>query len=712
MEDIKHTSHNKIIKHLKTIKKDLISDGFNHDECIKIIVIFTIMRRVDLLLESTKTDLINTKEIFDVRGVTNQHTLLQGVTGYPFYNNSNFTFNELLLSDSCELINDFNCYINGFSDNILEIINIIGIHERITSNKDLLSALLVKFTTTNVNLSPVQVLCEIGNITHEPLDKMGLSYIFEELNKKDIKKFAEHYTPTEITKILSDVLFVDGINGDITLYDPACGTGNLLNGISDIMIDNPDTTITLCGQELNLLTYAICKADMLLNSDTPELNQVKQGSTISNDGFIDSTFDYMVANPPYGMSWANERDNLTGDIFKSRVPRTSDGQLLFLLTMIAKMGKSSRIASVHSASPLFNGDADSGESNIRQLLIEHDYLECIIKLPKGMFYNTPITTYIWVISNDKCDALKGKVQLIDASKLFNVMDIRMGYKINQITPDQVLQIVHSFKNRINDNLCKIYKNSHFGYTKLTMNAPFNKIVERVPLDVGINHHMDTEVHPYEPCATINHSKTKIGYIIHFDRYFYKSTKYRTIATIQDDISNYGNTAPLNKEMWLSRVRYVLNHGLNDTELKLTDIGYLPNNWKVSKLKYLVDLSTGKTPGKFANGEMYTLIGSGGVMGYNNDYMADGDNVIIGYKGTIGNPQFVRGKFWTVNTTYYTTKFHNMLPKFFYYCCLLIDFTYYSTCAILPGLTQKDIKDIKMPCPPLYEQQAIIDYLEL
>ena len=397
--------------------------------------------------------------------------------------------------------------------------------------------------------------------------------IFEELLRKfsemSNETSGEHYTPRDIVNLLVSLVFSPEIdelskpNKIVSLYDPCCGTGGMLTVGKDWIQENvsKDVEVNMFGQELNPQTYSICKSDFLITNEQPE--NIKLGSTLSKDGYQDTNrkFDYMICNPPYGVSWKkdekyvkNESKELDGR-FSIGTPRTSDGQLLFLQHMISKMEPSgSRIGVVFNGSPMFTGDSGSGESEIRKWIIENDWLECVVSLPDQLFFNTGITTYVWIVTNNKKPNRKGKVQLINGSSFYKSMKKSLGSKrkyIEYSEREEILQIYEKFEE---NEFSKIFDNDFFGFTKITIEQPQienGQIVrdkkgnpkpdsklrdyERVPLSEDIEQYFSREVEPHLSNSWIDFEKSKVGYEINFTKYFYKYKPLRSSEDITRDL---------------------------------------------------------------------------------------------------------------------------------------------------------------------------------
>jgi len=346
-----------------------------------------------------------------------------------------------------------------------------------------------------------------------------------------------------------------------SIFDPCCGTGGMLTIGQEWVHENINDKVEfrLLGQEPNPQTYSICKSDMMITGGNPE--EIRQGSSLSEDRFQGGKFDYMLTNPPYGVSWKseksfieNESDNPNGR-FSVGTPRSSDGQLLFLQHMISKMDpKGSRIGIVLNGSPMFTGDSGSGESEIRKWIIENDMLECIVSLPNSLFFNTGISTYIWIVTNKKSEERKGKVQLINGSDFYNKLRENLGDKSKEISQDGRDKIIEAYKKFKESDICYIFDNHNFGYTKVTVEQPLKKdgIVvtnkqgkikpdtkkrdhERIPLTDDIEEYFEREVKPHLPDSWMDESKNKVGYEVNFTKYFYKYKPLRPMNEVVKDL---------------------------------------------------------------------------------------------------------------------------------------------------------------------------------
>ena len=405
------------------------------------------------------------------------------------------------------------------------------------------------------------------------VDNHTMGQVFEELLRRfsemSNETSGEHYTPRDVVRLLVSLLFAEhredlrGQGVIRSIFDPCCGTGGMLTIGKEYFREqiNPDADIRLLGQELNAQTYAICKSDMLITGEDP--NNIQLGSCLSEDQFQGERFDYMITNPPFGVSWKSdeaavktEAQNANGR-FSAGTPRSSDGALLFLQHMLSKMEeRGSRVGIVFNGSPLFTGDAGSGESEIRRWIIEHDWLECIIALPDKLFFNTSIATYIWILTNRKSAARQGKIQLINAVDFFDKMKRNLGDKGVIISDSHIRQIIELYTNFEETEHSKIYPNDFFGYTKVTIERPLIdektgdvlrdkrgnpkpdpalRDYERVPITADVDDYHRRETKPHLPDSWLARKKDKVGYEINFNRYFYQPTPLRSPKEITGEM---------------------------------------------------------------------------------------------------------------------------------------------------------------------------------
>lgn len=489
-------THNKIVSFIWGIADDVLRDLFKRGKYPDVILPMCVIRRMDAVLEPTKPAVLDTKKMLDEAGITEQRAALCDAAGQAFYNTSKFTLRDLKSRGSQQqLLADFEDYLNGFSQNVQDILENFKFRNQLPtlSRSDSLGTLIAKFLDPEIDLSPAGI------------DNHAMGTVFEELvrkfNEENNEEAGEHWTPRDAVRLMANLVFLpieDQIkSGTYMLYDCACGTGGMLTVADDTLTQlaakrSQQVRSLLYGQEINPETYAVCKADMLLKGEGENAEHIVGGaewSTLAHDAFPAMEFDFMLANPPYGKSWKKDleamggKDNMRdprfrvthGDEQLSLVTRSSDGQMLFLANMAAKMnGKSalgSRIAEVHNGSSLFTGDAGQGESNIRRWIIENDWLEAIVALPLNLFYNTGIATYIWVLTNRKPEHRRGKVQLIDASQWFKPLRKNLGKKNCELSPDDIERITQTFLAFKETPESKIFQNEAFGYWKVTVERP-------------------------------------------------------------------------------------------------------------------------------------------------------------------------------------------------------------------------------------------------
>lgn len=500
--------HNQIVSFIWGIADDCLRDVYVRGKYRDVILPMTVIRRLDALLEDSKESVLNMKKKLDAAGIDNQWPALCNVAGQAFCNASPFRLRDLTSRAKKQTLKtDFEAYLDGFSPNVQEILEKFRFRNQIDTmiDADILGAVIEKFISSDINLSPNPVYKDEEKtiLKHPGLDNHGMGTIFEELirkfNEENNEEAGEHWTPRDVVELMADLIFMpiaDQIkDATYSCYDGACGTGGMLTVAQDRLTTlaarrGKNVSIHLFGQEINPETYAICKADMLLKGDGDQAEHISYGSTLSLDGNATRQFDFMLSNPPYGKSWKTDAEKLGGkkEILDSRfntyldcgeqltmIPRTSDGQLLFLLNNVAKMKKDtplgSRIAEVHNGSSIFTGDAGSGESNARRYIIENDLVEAIIAVPENMFYNTGIGTFIWVLSNKKEDRRKGKIQLIDATAMKSALRKNMGKKNCEFTEEIRKEIVCIFLAMEENEVSMILNNEDFGYWSVTVERP-------------------------------------------------------------------------------------------------------------------------------------------------------------------------------------------------------------------------------------------------
>lgn len=518
------SAHNSLVSFIWRIADDCLRDVYVRGKYRDVILPMVVLRRLDSLLEPTKDAVLEEvryqKE--EMEATELDDAPLKAESGYVFYNTSDWTLKKLhrtATNNQQILLANIEDYLDGFSDNVKEIVDRFKLFEQMRhmAAKQVLLDVIEKFVSPYINLTPNDSEDPDGK-TLKGLSNLGMGYVFEELirkfNEENNEEAGEHFTPREVIHLMTHLMFdpiKDRLPPVMTIYDPACGSGGMLTE-SQNFIKDPDGLIAasgdvyLYGKEINDETYAICKSDMMIKGNNPE--NIKPESTLSTDEFASQRFDFMLSNPPYGKSWSSEVKYIKDgkDVIDTRfqvklrdywgegetvdaTPRTSDGQLLFLMEMVTKMKSTessplgSRIASVHNGSSLFTGDAGSGESNIRRYIIENDMLDTIIQLPNNLFYNTGITTYIWLLTNAKSEARKGKVQLIDANLLYRKLRKNLGDKNCEFSSEHIEEIVRAYlafepiERQIDDNndpigiAVAIFDNEDFGFNKVTIERP-------------------------------------------------------------------------------------------------------------------------------------------------------------------------------------------------------------------------------------------------
>lgn len=551
---------------------DKLTGAFKPHQYGEVILPLTVIRRFDSVLEPTKPAVLATVRQYKDTPLLDA-TLSTATGGLKFYNTSPFTFVRLL-DDPDGLEANFRAYCNAFSPNVRQILDKFKPfwpHLATMAEKNILYQVLKEFTTAKADLHPDRV------------SNLEMGYIFEEL----IRRFSEahnedagqHYTPREVIELMVNLVFthdseaLSGSNVTTLIYDPACGTGGMLSVAEEhIHKLNSHANLVLCGQELNDETFAVCQADMLIKGN--EADFIKNGNTLSDDQFFGQTFDYVLSNPPFGREWKNEKTAVDAEAaradgrFSAGLPSISDSQMLFLQTAVAHLKPGGRAAIIQNGSPLFTGEAGSGPSEIRRYLLENDYLDAIIALPNDIFYNTGIATYIWLLCKGKPEARRGKVQLINASGLYEKRRKALGNKRNDIPQSAIDEICRLYGDFAQSPLSKIFDAVDFGYTKITIERPADpaapeteptvattpdapkrrgrkpgkrkadaarRDTENVPLKENIEDYFAREVLPFAPDAWIDESKSKIGYEIPFTRYFYEYTPPRPAADLAAEI---------------------------------------------------------------------------------------------------------------------------------------------------------------------------------
>lgn len=563
------------------ITDDVLRDAFKKNEIGDVLLPFVVIRRLDCMLENVNEQV--RKSYNDFRDKVSEDKLdpilKKASGGLTYYNTSKHTLNSL--KDEPQYIEiNFNNYLNGFNPEVRDILE--------SFQFDKIIARLVK---NRLLYEMIDAICKI-DLHQDTIDNHSMGYVFEELirisNEQSNETAGEHFTPRDVIALMNAIIFTPekeelSKSGIIrSIFDPACGTGGMVNLGKNYVLDylckdsHNKPTILTYGQELNEQSCAIAKSEALISGENPR--DVKHGNSFTDDQFQGKQFHYMMANPPYGVTWKKDKNFIENEAlnpagrFYAGTPRTSDGQLLFLQHMISKMDKTngSRIGVVTNGSPLFTGDAGSGESDIRKWIIENDWLECIVALPKDLFYNTGINTYIWFLTNKKAPNRKGKVQLINgnASEVTGVNGKgkeqtdhifarsnkkSLGNKRNELTQAHIDELLKIYTNFEENKYCKIFNNDDFGFYQLTIDQPLyknGKMVmqkgnpkpdskkrdkENVPLTDDIETYFTNEVLPHVPDAWIDYDKTRIGYEINFTKYFYEYKGLQPAAEIKAEI---------------------------------------------------------------------------------------------------------------------------------------------------------------------------------
>ena len=488
------------------IADDVLRDVYVRGKYRDVILPMTVIRRLDAVLEPTKDAVLRMKAQLDAAGVANQDGALRQAAAEAFYNTSPFRLRDLTSrARQQQLRADFEAYLDGFSPNVQEVLEKFKFRNQIPTlvEADALGFLLEKFLDSSVNLSPRPVLNGDGSVRLEGLDNHSMGTVFEELirrfNEENNEEAGEHFTPRDVVQLMARLVFLpvaDEVkSGTYLVYDGACGTGGMLTVAEETLTQlardrGKYVSVHLYGQEVNPETYAISKADLILKGEGAGADNLQYGSTLSSDAFPAREFDFMLSNPPYGKSWKSDLQRMGGKsgirdprfvVEHDGVPdyslitRSSDGQMMFLANMLSKMKQGtamgSRIAEVHNGSSLFTGDAGQGESNIRRWIIENDWLEAIVALPLNMFYNTDISTYIWILSNRKPTHRRGYVQLIDGTQWYRPLRKNLGDKNCELSDDDIRCISDTFLAFEETEQSKIFPNKAFGYWKVTVERP-------------------------------------------------------------------------------------------------------------------------------------------------------------------------------------------------------------------------------------------------
>nr|WP_156272357.1 class I SAM-dependent DNA methyltransferase [Enterococcus lactis] len=558
---------------------DILRGLYKPHEYGKVILPMTVIKRLHDTLLPTRHAVLEAAEKYKEMNDTMRSRFLEKASGFAFYNTSMFTF-DTLIADANNIEENFRAYLNGFSDNMQDILSNFKFEQEITNmaENNMLFAVITEFNKASSYLGPDMVT------------STDMGYIFEELVRKFSESYNEeagaHFTSRDIIYLMTDLLLAEdsetlvGENVVKTVYDQTMGTSQMLSAMIERIHDfNESVEVRTFGQELNPETFAIAKADTMIRGGDPE--NMTKGNTLSNDQFTDYTFDYCISNPPFGIDWksakaAVEAEHKLGEAgrFGPGLPKISDGQLLFQLNGVAKLKETGRMAIIHNGSALFSGNAGGGESAIRQYVIENDWVEAIVQLPTDLFYNTGISTYIWILTKNKSAERQGKIQLIDASKMFEKRRKNIGNKRVDITEgcrEMIVKAYGEFQNHEYqlDNKTvesKIFDNADFGFTKVTVERPLRdengeiilkkgkptpdaslRDTEDIPLKENIQEYFEREVLPFNPDAWMDRKKDKVGFEIPFTRLFYKYTAPEPSEVIAERIKQLEESIVANFE---------------------------------------------------------------------------------------------------------------------------------------------------------------------
>lgn len=599
-----NAQYNHLFSFIWNIANDVLVHAFEKGEYKKIIMPMTVLRRLDILLEPTKDAVLERKAQLDAANISNQEPVLFQVTGYPFCNTSRFTMKKLKAEvDPKRLKMNFIEYLNGYSKDVQDIIDKFRLRQQVDNLTDAerLGSIIDKFTDSSINLSIKPVLDDKGREILPALDNHMMGTLFEELLRKfneenNVTEAGEHFTPRDYVKLLADLAIIpiaDQIEDNTySIYDGACGTGGILTISEEEMKRlakerGRKININIFGQELQPETFATCKADLMISGERRAFDYILNGSsrqyiafgsTISEDGHKGETYDFCISNPPFGTPWKedlkkwglaeSEKKKISDPRFKfvydddpefNVIPGIGDPQMLFLANNVSRMKDGTklgtRIVEVHNASSLFAGDAGSGENNLRRFIFENDLLEAIIAMPEKDFYNTGISTYIWILTNRKSKERKGKVQLIDATEIKTLIKRNLGEKNCETNEENRKEIMDLYLSFENNERSRILSNEEFGYWEVELfkeavdgngrvikdrkdNAKLVRVkgeIEQIPLTYpgGIQGFYEKEVKPYNPDVIFG--EPVIGYEISFTRYFYKPVILESLDELATDI---------------------------------------------------------------------------------------------------------------------------------------------------------------------------------
>lgn len=732
---------------------DMLRGPFKPHEYGLVILPMTVVKRFHDCLLPTHQAVLDTYE--KVKKLQVIDGFLQKASGHQFYNTSRFTF-ETLLADPDNIESNFRDYLSGFSANAQDVLakfDFDNIIKRMVESNTLY--LVIK-----------EFGSEKGYLGPDKISAVDCGYIFEDLVRRFSESFGEeagaHFTSRDIIYLMTDLLLseADLDTSSMTVYDMAMGTSQMLSCMEERIHElNSDIEVTCFGQEFNPSTFAIAKADMMIRGGDP--NNMRFGDTLSEDQFPGFTFQYIISNPPFGIDWKREQKAVEAEAargemgrFAPGLPKISDGQQLFVLNGLAKLANKGKMAIIQNGSPLFSGDAGSGPSNIRQYILENDWLDCIIQLSTDMFMNTGISTYIWVLSKDKPAHRAGKVQLIDASHCFEPRRKSIGTKRNDITDACRELIVTAYGEFANGKVygdkngiyceSKVFESVEFGYNKIVVERPQrdkagNVILKRgkpvpdtslrdtenVPLVQDIDTYFAREVLPYAPDAWIDHSKTKVGYEIPMTRYFYEYQAPEAVEDIVARITALEQDISAGLAELFHKEGCVTKGVRGEREMKDSGvewIGEINHRFSPIKLKYICSIldqyrkpiSADKR--SQSGSVLYDYYGASGAIDKIDDYTIDDHVMLIGEDGAnlrmrnLPLMYEVNGKAWINNHAHILKPTERVDFYYLFYALEELDINPYITGSAQPKLSQEKLQNIWVPLPDLEEQQEIATYI--
>lgn len=732
---------------------DMLRGPFKPHEYGLVILPMTVVKRFHDCLLPTHQAVLDTYE--KVKKLQVIDGFLQKASGYQFYNTSRFTF-ETLLADPDNIESNFRDYLSGFSANAQDVLakfDFDNIIKRMVESNTLY--LVIK-----------EFGSEKGYLGPDKISAVDCGYIFEDLVRRFSESFGEeagaHFTSRDIIYLMTDLLLseADLDTSSMTVYDMAMGTSQMLSCMEERIHElNSDIEVTCFGQEFNPSTFAIAKADMMIRGGDP--NNMRFGDTLSEDQFPGFTFQYIISNPPFGIDWKREQKAVEAEAargemgrFAPGLPKISDGQQLFVLNGLAKLANKGKMAIIQNGSPLFSGDAGSGPSNIRQYILENDWLDCIIQLSTDMFMNTGISTYIWVLSKDKPAHRAGKVQLIDASHCFEPRRKSIGTKRNDITDACRELIVTAYGEFANGKVygdkngiyceSKVFESVEFGYNKIVVERPQrdeagNVILKRgkpvpdtslrdtenVPLVQDIDAYFAREVLPYAPDAWIDHSKTKVGYEIPMTRYFYEYQAPEAVEDIVARITALEQDISAGLAELFHKEGCVTKGVRGEREMKDSGvewIGEINHRFSLIKLKYICSIldqyrkpiSADKR--SQSGSVLYDYYGASGAIDKIDDYTIDDHVMLIGEDGAnlrmrnLPLMYEVNGKAWINNHAHILKPTERVDFYYLFYALEELDINPYITGSAQPKLSQEKLQNIWVPLPDFEEQQEIATYI--